>query len=78
MKLRARVEKSSLPRTTGYFPDPVFLEIRPSDGTAVFLIGVDSTGQDTFDSWHPTLEEAKGAACGEYDIAVDSWFELDG
>ncbi|MGN6109574.1 MAG: hypothetical protein ACTHU0_30985 [Kofleriaceae bacterium] len=77
MRLRARVDEKSLPWTTGYFPDPSFLEIRTDDGTAVFLVGVDSTGQDTFDTWHPTLEEAKEAACEKYDIAVDSWIEID-
>jgi hypothetical protein len=54
-------------------PDAAWVEIEVMDDGSCSLYRYDSTGDVVGDTWHETLEEAKGQARFEYDIADGDW-----
>ena len=56
-------------------PDPITIEILEQDG-AFFLFRLAGDGQCISDTWHQTLEEAKGQAKFEFDIADGDWKDI--
>lgn len=53
-------------------PDPSWVEIH-EEGGGYYLFRYDGTGKCLTDTWHPTLEEAKGQAKFEFEISPDEW-----
>ena len=89
MKLRAKVNRST-GKTKHYlstvidsklvrgqeFPPAAWVEISEQDG-AFFLNRFDADGSFLTDTWHETLEDAKGQARFEYCIAENDWTATD-
>ena len=56
-------------------PDPSFLVIEEAaDG--VFLYRYDAYGKCAGDTWHASIEEAKGQAKYEYQDRLRDWIEI--
>ena len=56
-------------------PDAAWVEIEVMDDGSCYLYRYDRTGDVVGDTWHETLEEAKGQAQFEYEIGEGGWFE---
>jgi hypothetical protein len=58
------------------FPDIVIIQRDLIDTTGFFLFRYLIDGTDAGDTWHETLEEAKGQADFEYGDSIDEWIEI--
>jgi hypothetical protein len=56
----------------GELPKPASVEIEP-DGGAFLLVYFDAHGMSITDTWHQTLDDAKGQAEFEFGIMESDW-----
>jgi hypothetical protein len=81
MRLRAAVK--TVKGTTrhyrhpdGLLPPPAWVELQPDAGGACFLFYCNADGDVQADTWHESIEDAKGQAAFEFDIGDADWFEV--
>lgn len=80
MKLRAQVKMVTgntrhLVASGGQIAAPAWVEIEPQDG-AFYLFYLNANGVTQADTWHQTLEAAKGQALFEFKIGDADWTEV--
>jgi hypothetical protein len=56
----------------GVLPAPAWVQIEP-DGDAYLLVYLDANGDSITDTWHQTLDDAKGQAEFEFGITEPDW-----
>ena len=89
MRLRAKVVRvtgrtrhhigtvvDGLPLPLREIPPPTLVEILEEE-SSYLLLGCDESGASLCDSWFASVEEAKRQANFEYDVAEESWVEVD-
>ena len=56
----------------GALPTPAWVQIEP-DGDAYLLLYLDANGDSITDTWHQTLDDAKGQAEFEFGTTEKDW-----
>jgi len=61
---------------TKKLPAAAIVEIQDSEH-GFYLLRFDTEGDFVGDTWHPTIEEAKGQALFEFELDDEGWHEVE-